>query len=80
MTKEIRTHLLANMDMSRKNIMISNFLGGLAWGVGSVLGATIVVAIVLKILAGASFVPIIGSTLGEFINTTNQKQEQAQDR
>ena len=50
MADPIETHLSANMNMSKKQIMVANFLGGLSWGVGSVIGATVVVAIIGTIL------------------------------
>lgn len=46
-THQIETHLKANMNLSKKEIMISNFLGGLAWGLGTVVGATLVAAILI---------------------------------
>jgi hypothetical protein len=46
----IYDHLTANMEIKRKDILISNFLGGLAWGFGTVVGATVVVAILIYIL------------------------------
>lgn len=49
-TKEIRDHLSAHSHISKKNIIIGNFLGGLAWGVGSVLGATLLLALAGGIL------------------------------
>ena len=55
-TPQIESHLTANMNISKKDIIVGNFLGGLAWGFGSVMGATIVVAIIGAVL----------STLGVF--------------
>lgn len=49
-TQQIETHLKANANMSKKNIMASNFLGGLSWGFGSVVGATVVIAIIGTVL------------------------------
>ena len=46
-THQIETHLKENMNLSKKDIMISNFLGGLAWGLGTVVGATLVAAILI---------------------------------
>lgn len=57
MTPEIEKHSNANMNMSKKNIIVSNFLGGLAWGLGTVIGATIVAAIVISILRFFNFIP-----------------------
>lgn len=50
MTPEIEKHILANMNLSKKQIMVANFLGGLSWGVGSVMGASVVVAVIGWIL------------------------------
>ncbi len=50
MTPHIDQHLGANMNMKKRNIILANFLGGLAWGFGTVVGATVVVAVVAWIL------------------------------
>ncbi|MDO8498373.1 MAG: DUF5665 domain-containing protein [bacterium] len=63
-TPQIEGHLSANMNISKKNLIISNFLGGLAWGFGSVVGATAVVAILGYILKGLG----VFSTIGDFFN------------
>ena len=39
-----------NTNVSKKNVLIVNFLGGIAWGLGSVIGATIVVATLVCLL------------------------------
>lgn len=57
MTPQIERHLKANMTMRKRNIMLANFLGGLAWGLGTVIGATIVAAVVFSILRSFNFVP-----------------------
>lgn len=45
MGDKTNSHLLANGNLSKKNILVNNFIGGLAWGLGTVIGATIIVAI-----------------------------------
>lgn len=40
----------ANSNSAKKNIFINNFLGGLAWGLGSVVGAGVIFAIIGTIL------------------------------
>lgn len=40
--------------------MMHNFLRGLVFGLGSVLGGTVVVAFVLYLLAHVDFIPIVG--------------------
>lgn len=49
-TTQIKQHLLTNMNLSRKQIILNNFLGGLAWGFGTVVGASVVAAILIYIL------------------------------
>lgn len=43
-TKQIAQKLTTNMTMTKKEIVLANFLGGLAWGVGTVIGASVIVA------------------------------------
>lgn len=43
------------------------FLKGVAFGLGSVLGATIVVSILISLLAQVEFIPIIGEWAKEII-------------
>lgn len=62
-TKEIEKHLTANMNISKKRIIIANFLGGLAWGLGTVIGATIVAAVVIAILRLFNFIPGLSEIL-----------------
>ena len=45
------------MNLSKNQIMISNFLGGLSWGLGTVIGATVVVAILISVLRFFNFIP-----------------------
>lgn len=49
-TQQIENHLSANMNIKKRDILIGNFLGGLAWGVGTVIGASVVVAIIGAVL------------------------------
>lgn len=42
--------LTGNVWVKKKDILFANFIGGVAWGLGSVIGATIFVAIIVWIL------------------------------
>jgi hypothetical protein len=50
MTPQIEQHLTAYGKMKRKDIMLNNFLGGIAWGFGTVIGASIVAAAIIYLL------------------------------
>jgi hypothetical protein len=65
LTPEIKKHLTANMNISKKQIMISNFLGGLSWGLGTVIGATVIVAILVAILRVFYFIPGLDGFLNQ---------------
>jgi len=44
--QQYEERIKAQATMKKKDIIINNFLGGLAWGLGTVVGATVVVAAV----------------------------------
>ena len=46
---------------SQKRIFIDNLLGGMAWGVGSVLGATIIVGVLGLIIIETKKIPLLGN-------------------
>ena len=50
-------HLTAHNFLGVRRIMLNNFLGGLSWGLGSIIGATIFLALLLGILRTFNFVP-----------------------
>ncbi len=49
-SEQVVSHLSANMNLSKKDIIVGNFLGGLAWGAGTVLGAIVIGAIIFYTL------------------------------
>jgi hypothetical protein len=60
-TKHIETHLMANTNMRKRDIVMANFLGGLAWGFGTVVGASVVVAIIASVFKGIGVFDFISS-------------------
>lgn len=52
--------------MRKRDIIMANFLGGLAWGLGTVIGATIVTAVVISILNYFNFIPGFNQILDTF--------------
>lgn len=42
--------LTANQGIKKRDVLLANFIGGIAWGLGSVLGATVIVAILVYAL------------------------------
>lgn len=74
-TPQIEQHLTANMNTSKKDIIIGNFLGGISWGAGSVVGAILVVAILGYVLQALGVFTSIGNFLGELTNLNQQLRQ-----
>ncbi len=62
-------------NKSRKQIFMDNFIGGLAWGVGSIIGATIIVGVLGLIITGTKEVPL----LGDFVKIITQEIQNGKD-
>ncbi|OGY26312.1 MAG: hypothetical protein A2Z11_01150 [Candidatus Woykebacteria bacterium RBG_16_43_9] len=57
------------IHISTGKMILNNFLGGLAWGLGTVLGATVIVAIVIILLTKLNTVPVIGDFFSKLLET-----------
>lgn len=57
---------------SRGHIILDNFLGGLAWGVGTVIGASVIVGILALLLSKINLIPGIGTFIAQVIESVNQ--------
>ncbi len=52
------------MNLSKRDIIVANFLGGLAWGLGTVVGATIIAAALIYSLNKVGIFNILGPIVG----------------
>ena len=48
------------IHISTWKMILNNFLGGLFWGLGTVLGATVVVGLLILLLSKLNSIPVIG--------------------
>jgi len=74
-TETVKNKLTANMNISKRDIVVGNFLGGLAWGIGSVVGAGVIVALIgfaLNLLG-------IFAIIGNFFNSLGVASQQLQN-
>jgi len=51
-----------------KDIFFNNLLGGIAWGLGATVGASIVIAILSLILKNVNLVPFVGNFVSQITN------------
>jgi hypothetical protein len=56
----LNSHRFIRMHNSTTRLLWFNFLRGLAFGLGSVLGATVLVYLFVLLLRNIDFIPIIG--------------------
>jgi hypothetical protein len=70
----LRVHL-----RSRRRIFLDNLLGGIAWGVGSVIGATIVIGLLSFIFVRMNKVPLIGDIVEKFVLEIHEAEEETKD-
>ncbi len=70
--KEIHQLNKAISQSNRQYSFLNSFIRGVLSGLGSVVGATIVVAFLAYMLRNVSLVPLIGGWLAEIINYASQ--------
>ncbi|MGR3839821.1 MAG: DUF5665 domain-containing protein [Cognatishimia sp.] len=77
LTKEVETlnqHRFIRVQNSVWRMMLYQLSRGLAFGLGSVLGATIVVSIVAWFISQIEFIPLIGEWASEILKQIDTGQ------
>ncbi|MDA7827895.1 DUF5665 domain-containing protein [Rhodobacteraceae bacterium] len=72
--RDLLDHKLLRDYSSTWRILWLNFLRGLAFGLGSVIGATILVYLTIQILAQIEFIPILGDWAVQLIEQIETKR------
>lgn len=75
--KAVLQELFNDLNSSRKDVYVMNFFRGVFFGVGSVVGGTIIVALALIILGWLTDIP---GGVGEFIQYIVDTVEQSRRR
>ncbi len=57
------------VHLSTWHLMRNNFVGGIAWGFGAVLGGTVIVALIIFLLNLLNGVPVIGEFISSIIDS-----------
>lgn len=53
---------------NKKEIIINNFIGGIAWGLGVTVGLSIIFGILSFILNQINLIPVIGTFVSQIID------------
>lgn len=70
----LNSHKFVRIYNSPMRVVGLQFLKGVAFGLGSVVGATIVVSILITLLAQIEFIPIVGEWAKEIMVEIQQGQ------
>ena len=65
---KMNSHRFIRMHNSLPRLIWFNFMRGLAFGLGSVLGATVLVSVLVYFLSQINFIPIIGDWATEVLS------------
>ncbi len=72
--ERLNSHRFVRIHNSLWRLVMFQFLRGLAFGLGSVLGATVLVSLVMWWLAQFEFLPIIGGWVEQLIEQIESTQ------
>ena len=64
----MNSHRFIRMHNSLTRLIWFNFMRGLAFGLGSVIGATVLVSVLVFLLREINFIPIIGEWATEILS------------
>ncbi len=71
----LNQHKFIRLYNSSFKMLWFQFLKGMAFGLGSVLGATIIVSLLISLLSQVEFIPIIGEWAKEIMFEIQKSQE-----
>ncbi len=69
----MNSHRFIRMHNSLAKLIWFNFMRGLAFGLGSVIGATVLVSVLVYFLRGIDFIPIIGDWATEVLSVITEQ-------
>jgi len=69
----MNSHRFIRMHNSLPRLIWFNFMRGLAFGLGSVLGATVLVSVLVYFLSQINFIPIIGDWATEVLSIITEQ-------
>lgn len=72
--EEIVGHRIVRIHDSVLKVMLFQFMRGLAFGLGTVIGASILVSVLVAVLARIEFVPLLGDLAGRVIEQIEEAQ------
>ncbi len=53
------------VHQNKKEIMVNNFLGGIFWGLGATIGASVIIAVLGIVLSKVNLIPVVGTFVSQ---------------
>jgi hypothetical protein len=75
--EEIVAHRIVRIHDSVIKVVMFQFMRGLAFGLGTVIGASILVSVLVTVLARIEFVPLLGDWAAQIIEQIEDSQGDA---
>ena len=72
---KMNNHRFIRMHNSLTKLIWFNFMRGLAFGLGSVIGATVLVSLLVYLLRNIDFIPIIGDWATEVLTIITEQTQ-----
>ncbi len=72
----MQPHERVTTPVSKKQMIWNNFIGGLFWGIGTALGAILLLTILGFIVSRLNVIPFIGDFVAEVTQTVKEKESQ----
>jgi hypothetical protein len=66
--KIVGENKVIEIKTSARGLMFNNFLSGIAWGFGTVVGATVVFTLLVFLISKLNTAPIIGGYISHIMN------------
>jgi len=60
---------------SRIHIFTDNLIGGVAWGVGSIIGATIIIGVLGLVISRSRNIPLVGDVVNVILDEIRQGRD-----
>ena len=61
-----------NVERSLGKIIVNNFIGGIFWSLGAIIGTTIIVSAIAYFVSRVDVIPILGHFIAEVLKSSQE--------
>jgi hypothetical protein len=60
-----KSHSYESSSLSRKDIIVNNFLGGISWAIGGTVGLAVIIWILALLASNGKLIPVVGNFVAD---------------